>query len=144
MSWFTCVKLAAIAAVLAFAYRLGGNGPRAALAGFQASQAQATAKAVLAERASAAAELARVNGILKEYQDEKLNPIVPGIAVRLLERACPANRSLPEASANPGRARSAAKEPAGDGSVERATQAVFEACAQDAAQLSALQAAWPR
>ena len=63
MNIFTAIKIAlAIAlaiALLAEAYHLGGDGPRAAMALYEADQSRAIANAVLTERAAAAATAAQ-------------------------------------------------------------------------------------
>ncbi len=136
------VVLLAVAVLVG--YHFGGMGPKAQLEALKAAQAELTATAVLAERASAEAEVVRVNAILKEYQDAALNPIVPGIAVRLLERACPTSGPLPADSGHPGTPSSSSPQPGSDPGAQRLLQVLVEACAQDADELTALQQAWPR
>jgi hypothetical protein len=144
----TYLKLSAIAALVAAlffsGYHVGGMASKTKLEGFEAAQAADTAKAVMAERASAATELARVNAILKEYQDAPIDPIVPGIAHRVFIYARAADCPVPSAGPHPGGTVTASPQPAGPGPIEQATQAVFDACEADARELTALQAAWPR
>lgn len=144
MSILTGIKLALIAAALLLAYHLGGDSARTALEGFQAAQAENTAKAVLAERASGAAELARVNAILKGYQDAPIDPIVPGIAHRVFLYASAASCAVSSTPSAPGGVVTSRPVPASDSGLEQATQAVFDACERDALRLNALQAAWPQ
>ena len=141
MSILTGIKLALIAAALLLAYHLGGDASKTALEGFQAAQAENTAKAVLAERASGAVELARVNAILKGYQDAPIDPIVPGIAHRVFIYARAANCAVPSAGGNPGGVVSASPKSTG---FEDALQDYIDACSRDAQRLDALIAAWPK
>lgn len=136
--------LALIVGLFMAGYHFGGLSSKAAIEGFQASQAENTAKAVLAERVSAATELARVNTIIKGYQDAPINPATVSLGSRVLQYARVADCPLSVPSANTASPGSASPQPRGDGRVEQAVTAVFEACAQDAAELTALQAVWPR
>lgn len=136
--------LAAIALIFVIGFHFGGMGPKTKLEGFQAAQAENTAKAVLAERASAATELARVNTILKGYQDEILKPVDSTIAERVLYRACPAGSPVPSAGSHAGGTVSASPQPRGDPESQRLLQTVFDACTHDANQLTAIQQAWPK
>jgi hypothetical protein len=142
------LKLGAIGALLAalflWGYHLGGLASKSALEGFEASQAANTAKAVLAERAAGDKELARVNAIVKGYEDAQLSPIDDRIAERVLERACPAVGPVPTAGPHPSGASGPSQEPRSDPEAQRLLQAVFDACEADARELTALQAAWPR
>ncbi len=143
----TYLKVGAIAALVAAIFmagwHLGGDSARTALAGFQAAQAEDTAKAVLAERASAAAESARLQTILKGYEDAPIDPVALTLGSRVLQYARVADCPVPKAGADPRGARSPAPLPVGPSGVGRALDALTEACAQDAAELTALQAAWP-
>ena len=132
------------AALFGSGFYFGGLRSKTALEGFQAAQAQLTAKAVLAERTAGATELARVNAILKGYEDEALNPVVVGLAQRVLINACPASSPMSGSGGNPSSAVSAPPQPRGDPEAQRLLQGVFDACEADAAELTALQAAWPR
>lgn len=147
--------LALAAGLIGLGYHFGAlkgaaqaDSARTALEGFQAAQAQNTAKAVLAERAAGQAELVRVNGILKGYEDAPINPVDLSLSGRLFKytdaTAHAADCPVPKAGPDPAAARDPATKPASDGAVRQATAAVFKACALDAAELSALQAAWPR
>ncbi len=144
----TYLKVGALAALLAAIFmagwHLGGDSARTALASLQAAQAEDTAKAVLAERASAAAESARLQAILKRYDDAPIDPIALHVGDRVLEYARVAQCPVPKAGADPRGAASAAPVAFGASQVGRALDALTEACAQDAAELTALQAAWPR
>lgn len=134
-----------IAAFLcALFFWLGGLHSKAALEGFQAAQTENTAKAVLAERASTAAELARVNALLKGYQDEALKPVDATIAERVLYHACPAVSAVPSPGAHASGTLSPSPQPRSDPETERLLQAVFTACSADAEELTTLQQAWPR
>jgi hypothetical protein len=136
--------LAVVVGLFGLGFHFGGMGPTAALERLQAAQAADVAKAVLAERASVAAELARVNGILKEYEDNALHPIDLHIGSRVLVAACPAQRPLPETSPNPGRTQPTAQGAGVDPRLGPALDRVISDCQADARQLSALQAGWPR
>lgn len=122
----------------------GSRSSKTALEGFQAAQSANTAKAVLAERASAAVELARVNTILKGYDNAPIDPVVPGIAHRVFVYANATGCAVPSPGANPGGAIAASTIPAGDPEFERLSQAAFDAAAHDAKELIALQQAWPK
>jgi hypothetical protein len=141
------LKYGAIAAlVLALfggGFYLGGLKSKAALEGFEAAQTENTAKAVLAERASAAVEQTRVATKLKEFEDAPIDPIVPGIAHRVFLAARPT--SCPLSSPSP--VASGATTPSGvsssDREVELATQNAFDAGARDAQRLDLCRAVWP-
>lgn len=122
-------------------YHFGGLASKTALEILRAEQSSNTAKAVLAERASAAVELARVNAILKEYQDAPIDPVTVGIGHRVLYAACPASSPVPKAATDPGRSIITRAVAPG---VESALQGLVDACSRDALRLDALQAAWPR
>lgn len=124
-------------------YRLGGMASKTTLEGFEAAQAENTAKAVLAERASTAAELARVNAILKGYTDAPIDPVSVGLAHRVYVYAHAADCPVSGASPNPAATGSASPQPRGDPSFVGLAQRVIDACSQDAAELTALQEAWP-
>lgn len=142
------IKLAAIAfaalVLLSVGYYVGTLRSKTAYEGLQAAQSELTAKAVLAERAAGAAELARVNLILKGYQDAPPDPIAVGLAHRVYVYASAASCTVPSASRDPRAPVSAPAQPGGDAEAQRLLQAVFDACSADARELSALQAAWPR
>ena len=136
--------LALVIGLFAAGYHFGGMGPKTQLEALRAAQDADVAKAVLAERASMAAELARVNGILKGYEDEALHPVDLHIGSRVLVAACPAEHPMPEAGGDPGRAQPATQVPGVDPRLGPALDRVIADCQADARQLSALQAAWPR
>lgn len=136
--------VALLAAVAAVAYHFGGMSAETALADFREAQSANTAKAVLAERASAAAELARVNAILKGYQDAPIDPIALSVGSRVLEYARVAACPVPAAGINPGATPSPSPVPISSSEVGQALTDLAVACSQDAEQLNALIAAWPK
>jgi hypothetical protein len=142
------IKVGAVVTLLAVVagagYHFGGMASKTKLEGFQQAQSANTAKAVLAERASAAVELARVNAILKEYQDAPIDPATVSLGSRVLEYARVAECPVSSASPHPAGIVSTAAQSSGLGPIEQATQAVFDACAADAKELAALQSVWPR
>jgi hypothetical protein len=139
------LALGLLLAVFAGGLYLGGLRSKAALETFEAAQAKNTATAVLAERASAATELARVNAIVARYENEALTPLPdPSTAVRVLERACPAERAVPKTGTDTPGTGNASPQPGGDSEAARLLQGLIDACARDASQLNALIAAWPR
>jgi hypothetical protein len=134
------------AALLAWSwacFHQGGLGPTAALDRAREAQAELVARAVLAERASTAAESVRVNAILKGYEDAPIDPIVPGVAHRVLVYAGAAGCPVSGAAAAPSGAGGPSPRTPGDPGLERLFQALIDACAQDASELTALQQAWP-
>ncbi len=142
LKWGAILGLAA--ALFGLGYRFGGSSARTALARFQAAQAMNTAKAVLAERAADTAETARVNAILKGYEDAPIDPVALTLGNRVLEYARVADCPVPKAGGNTGGTPSPSPVAVGPSAVGRALDALTEACAEDAAELTALQAAWPR
>lgn len=134
-----------LAVVLLFAGGWYFRGLKAQAAAEAVSEAQsaAVAKAVLAERASGAAELTRVNTILKGYQDAPIDPVVPGIAGRLYKYEI-SSCAVPSTSPNPSGAVSPGPVPRGDPELERLSQAAFDAGAHDAKELTALQQVWSK
>lgn len=136
--------LAVVVGLFGLGFHFGGMGPTAALGRLQAAQSADVAKAVLAERASAAAELARVNGILRGYENAPIDPIVPGIAVRVLRAACPSVSQMPSAGPNASGIDAPSGIPGSDPEIERLSQDAYTAGAKDAARLELCKAAWPR
>jgi len=136
--------LLAVALCFAGGWYCGSLRSKTAYEALQAAQAENTAKAVLAERASTAAELARTSAILKGYQDAPIDSVALSVGSRVFKYANAASCSLPQAAADPGRAPSAAPLPVGPSEVERALADLAVACSEDARELAALQAAWPR
>jgi hypothetical protein len=144
------IKIALAALILGgtfwFGYRTGSVHGTAALEALQAAQAENTAKAVLAERASAAVESARVQAKLKEYENAPIDPLVPGIVRRVFLNACPAGGPVPSAAAAPGGTGEAGGVPAGDQGAQRLyelAQAAADAAARDAARLDLCRSVWP-
>lgn len=146
--YLTYVKIGAVLALLgavaAGGYHFGGMASKTALEGFQAEQSANTAKAVLAERAAGAAELARVNAILKGYQDASIDPIALSVGSRVLEYARVADCPVPGAGGHPSGTPSASPVTSSASEVGQALTDLAVACSQDAAELTALQAAWPK
>lgn len=136
--------LALVAGLFGGGFYLGGLRSEAALEAFQSAQSANTAKAVLAERASGAAELARVNLLLKGYQDAPIDPIDVGLAHRVYVYASAADCPVSGAGAHPAGAVSPSPQPSSDPGFVGLAQSVIDACAQDAAELTAIQQAWPR
>lgn len=146
--YLTYIKIGAAVVVLGVvsgaSFHFGGMASKTALEGFKAEQSANTAKAVLAERASAAAELSRVNAILKGYQDAPIDPIALSVGSRVLEYARIADCPVPAARSDSGGVASTGKVPIGPSEVGQALTDLAVACSQDAAELTALQAAWPK
>jgi hypothetical protein len=138
--------IAALAALLfAAGFYFGGLRSKTAYEALQAAQAEAVAKAVLAERSATAAQLAKQNEVISTYESHALDPLAPIIAQRLcLAPAAGDRRPVPQAPANAGRAPPAAPEPFSPSPVATALGDLLSACASDAARLSALQALSPR
>jgi hypothetical protein len=136
--------LAAVALLFGAGFYFGGLRSKTALEGFQAAQAQNVATAVLAERNSTAAELARMNAIVKGYQDAPPDPIVATAAQRVFVYARgAANCSVPGPAPMAGGAPPAAPVASGPDRVEQALGAYIGACASDAKRLAAVQALAP-
>lgn len=144
MSILSWAKIGAVALLCLWMYHLGGDGPRAKLETVLATQSENTAKAVLAERASAAVELSRVNSVLKGYTDAPIDPAVISVGSRVLKYARIADCPLSAGSAAPAATISAGQVPRSDPEFERLLQAAFDAADADAKELTALQQAWPR
>jgi len=143
----TELKLVLIVALLAGVFwagwHLGGLSSKSALEGYEATQAQDTAKAVLAERASNEAELAKRDAVIKGYENAPIDPIVTTAAHRVYVYASAAGCPLPQAAAVAGGADAPAAVPASPGAVERALDEYIKACDSDARRLAALQALSP-
>lgn len=113
-----------------------------------ARQAAATAQTVAAQEAKQLqhtdAEEARLNGLVKQYEDASLTPVAAGTADRLFKyitiHSCPV--SSPSATA--GGVVSPAGVPASDPEVERLSQGAFDAAGRDSLRLGLCQQAWPR
>lgn len=144
MSYF---KYGAIAALVIALFGFGWYGGHlegsAAVARLQRDQAQITATAVLAERASTQAETNRLRKLVADYEASPIDPIVPGIASRLYKYTL-ASRAVSCAPTNTPGSSPTSPVPAGDPILERLSQAAFDAAAHDAKELTALQSAWPK
>jgi hypothetical protein len=153
------IKIGAAAVLLAIAagggFHFGGLSgsvkaadAQTALEGLEAAQAENTAKAVLAERASAAAESARVNTKLKEFEDAPIDPVVTGLAARLYAYAAsatdPAVGPVPTSSGSAGATVKACGVPRRDPEAERLSQDAFDAGGRDAERLNLCRDVWPR
>ena len=148
------IKLAAIIAaalaLLGIGFYFGGlrgnekaDAAQTALEGFQAAQSANTAKAVLAERASSAAELDRVNTKLKEFENAPPDPIIPGIVRRVFLYANAAGCPVSSSGAAPGGTLAASGIPGGDPTLERLSQEAADAAGRDAARLNLCRNVWP-
>lgn len=133
-----------IAVLFGAGWHFGAMASKTQYEALRAEQSELTAKAVLAERASAAAESARVNAVLKEYQDAPIDPVVAGTAHRVFIYANSPSCPVPEARTDPARVVGTAAQPVGPSRVERSLGDYIAACDADARQLAALIEAWPR
>lgn len=133
--------LALVALLFGAGYRMGGNGARAQYEALQAAQAELTAKAVLAERASEQAESVRLNKVISDYENTPIDPVSVGVAHRVLIYANAPSCPVPSAGGNPGGTVPASPKSAG---LEDALQGYIDACSRDATRLDALIEAWPR
>lgn len=139
---------AKIGALLALVLGLFGTGwfvgslkGRASVSALQASQAENTAKAVLAERASAQTELTRLRIVVANYENTPIDPVSVGLGHRVYLYARAANCPVPVGSANP--SGTVAPSPVASG-FEGALQGYIDACSRDAKRLDALIDAWPQ
>jgi len=144
MSIVTWLKLAGAAALLIWAYHLGGDASQAKLEALEALQSSNTAKAVLAQKAASDAEEARLNSVIAKYEATPIDPVAIGLAGRVLQYArlteCPVSQTATTA----GGTGNTPTKPPGDPELERLSQAAIDACDHDAHQVIALQQAWPR
>jgi len=138
------VKIIAALIVCGIAFYLGGLRYKAQLESLEASQAENTARAVLAERASAQTELNRVNQVVAKYEAQPIDPIALNVGSRVLEYTRIASCPVPKTATNPSGTGNAPQESPDTSAIERTLTAYSEACSQDANQLAALIAAWPR
>lgn len=111
----------------------------------QAGIEQARDQAARQQIAHDAAELARLQEVVRNYEQNLStpDPVIVNLGRRLHYyevRSC----AVPQAGADPGSAGPAGGVAGSDGAVESATQAVFDACRRDALRLEALQRAWPK
>lgn len=125
-------------------YRVGGLASKAALEALRAEQSSNTAKAVLAERASAAVELARVNARLKEFEDAPIDPVVTGIASRLYAYTGATECAVRGTGVTTGGTIPASGIPRGDPEAKRLSQDAFDAGSRDAKRLNLCRTVWPR
>jgi hypothetical protein len=133
-----------VLALLGGGFYLGTLRGKSELTSLEASQAQNTAKAVLAERASAQTELDRINQVVAKYEAQPIDPIALDIGTRVFKYANTASCPVPKATADPGRAGDIPALAPGALGIEQALDAYIEACSRDAEQLGALIQAWPR
>ena len=134
------LRLVGLAVVFLAGVYVGHLQGSAQVARLERDQAQTTATAVLAERASQAAETDRLTKAVADYETASLTPVDPGVAHRVYLYAlsqCPLSSP---ASAPAGTQRAPAEPPG----FERALQGYVDACARDALRLNAIQAAWPK
>jgi hypothetical protein len=135
------VILAVMIAIVAGSYHVGAMAATARLEALQAAQSELTAKAVLAERASAQAESVRLNKVISDYESTPIDPVSVGVAHRVLIYAHTPSCAVPEAGSNPGGTVSTGPKPGG---LEGPLQDYIDACSRDAKRLDALIEAWPR
>ncbi len=144
----TYLKLGAILALAALlfgaGYRFGGMAPKTELEALRAAQAEATAKAVLAERASAAVTLAHQNAVIARYENAPPDPIVATAAHRVYVYAAAASGcSVSGAHPVAGGAPEAPRVTLGPSRVEQALGDYIAKCDADARRLAAAQALAP-
>lgn len=132
---------AAVLALFFGGYHVRGMACAARYEALQASQSELTAKAVLAERASAQVESDRLHKVLSDYESTPIDPVSVGVAHRVLIYAHAPSCPVPEAGPNPGGTVSPSPKP---GSLEGPLQDYIDACSRDAKRLDALIEAWPR
>lgn len=130
-----------LAAIFGLGWHLGGLKGQADLARLERDQAQTTATAVLNERASALAELTRLQKVVAGYENAPIDPISVGIGHRVFLYAGAAGCPVPQAAPHPDGALAARPKPSG---FEDALQGFVDACSRDARRLDALIEAWPR
>jgi hypothetical protein len=140
----TYVKAALYVIAFAIGFYFGGLRSKTALETVETAQSENTAKAVLAQKAALDAEEARLNGVIAKYEATPIDPIAVGLAGRVLQYARVADCPVPKAASITSGTGDTAAQSSGDASLIRLSQAVLDACAQDAAQLTALQQAWPQ
>ncbi len=146
MNPWTIAKLVGVAAICFWAYHLGGLSGKAQVAALQASQSAAVSKALQAQAATTAKQVADLQGAVAQYEQQLQtpNPIDIGLAHRVYLFASASCPTVPKATtAAPGTSQPSAQ-PTGTEELERLAQAAIDACAADAEQLSAIQQAWPR
>lgn len=143
----TYVKIGGIALlVLALffgGFYLGGLKSKVTLEHSLSQQSATVAAALQAQQKISDAEETRLNGIIAKYEQTPIDPIALTLGASLHKYTlseCPVSGP----AANSSGTGSTPAVTASDGSVERATDAVFKACAQDAAELAAIQQAWPK
>jgi hypothetical protein len=145
-AYFLYIELGVAALCLVLAagtgFRFGGLASKTALEGLRADQAQLTATAVLAERASEKAESDRLTKVISDYEKTPIDPIAIGVARRVFIYAnapgCPVSKAGPD----PDGTVSAAPVAIGPSSIEQRLDDYVQACDADAKELAAIQAAW--
>lgn len=108
-----------------------------------AAQQATVAAALLAQRKISDAETDRLNLVIANYEKAPIDPVSITLGASLHKYTlseCPVSAPKTNTSGT----LSTPAIPASDARVELATDAVFKACAQDAAELATLQAAWPK
>lgn len=135
------IKIAAAAVLLAVlfgtGYHFGGMASRTALEADHAAMAQAATQALLSQRKAQDAESARINKAVSDYE-KPIDPITVGLSHRVFIYANRADCPVPGAATVATGTQTAAPVPIGPSSVERSLGDYITACAEDAAQLSAV------
>jgi len=131
-----------LVAAFCVGWRLGGNGPRAALERDHAAMAEAATQAILAQQKQATADHVRLQGVIDNYDAIKDSPdlayAAAGTAHRLYIRAAGGSCAVSQAGGVASGTETPAPVPSSHSSVESALGDVLTACSQDAAQLSAV------
>jgi hypothetical protein len=109
-----------------------------------AAQQATVAAALLAQRKISDAEEDRLNAVIAKYEATPIDPIALTVGTRLYKYAAASCSAVPTSTAAPTGVSSTPAVPSGPGPVELASDAAFKACAQDSAELAAIQAAWPK
>lgn len=143
MTVLTYVKLIAIAVALVLAVHFKGEIDAGVLERDHAAMAESTTKALLARQAAHQVEMDRVNNLVRNYEAQAIDPVIPGLAGRLYKYtlsqcALPAPGQTPDGTGTPSGV------PRGDPEAQRLSQAAFDAGARDAGRLELCKAAWPR
>lgn len=124
----------------------GSQHGQAQLAQLQAAQSAATTKALQAQAASTAVQVAQLQGAVARYEAllQTPDPITLNLGQRLFKYAaasCPAVSQTPVPAG--GTVNSAAL-PDSLTELVRLSQVAIDACSADAKQLAAIQQAWPK
>lgn len=143
MTVLTYVKLIAIAVALVLAVHFKGEIDKGVLERDHAAMAEGMAKALIARQTEHQAEMTRVNNLVRAYESQAIDPVVPGIAGRLYKYTL-SQCSLPTPGPAAGGTRPPSGVSRGDPEAQRLSQAAFDAGARDAGRLELCKAAWPR